>query len=271
MQMVHSAEDITAARRLQFLAYLCTSTATFWTYDYICSIHEEWEFLLRSRWTKVKALYVITRSMDFTLNENPNKCQIFINIYSCFGLVSVTCAECLFVLRTCALWTNNRMLLVTMLSTLLAIVVVSLGTRFISTSYIMTSTILGFTGCYRISSSIQFFMPFLLFFVFELGLVSLTLIRAIQSWRLANGPLYVVLIKHNIFYYACGLLLSAVNVLMPVLSSNSAYHTLLEDLQFFLLAILATRMHMHLWQVDRHVHGSDALVWVSVSDTSLAL
>ncbi|KAG1810981.1 uncharacterized protein BJ212DRAFT_1377335, partial [Suillus subaureus] len=32
----------------------------------------------------------------------------------------------------------------------------------------------------------------------------LTLIRAIQSWRINPSRLYVVLVKHNIFYYTCG-------------------------------------------------------------------
>jgi len=33
----------------------------------------------------------------------------------------------------------------------------------------------------------------------------LTLIRAIQSWRIYPSRLYVVLVNHNIFYYVCGL------------------------------------------------------------------
>jgi hypothetical protein len=40
--------------------------------------------------------------------------------------------------------------------------------------------------------------------MFSLGLMILTLIRAIQSWRAHSSRLYVVLVKHNIFYYTCG-------------------------------------------------------------------
>src|SRR6267154_1544268 len=39
--------------------------------------------------------------------------------------------------------------------------------------------------------------------------MSLTLTRAIQSWRTASTPLYAVMLKHNIFYCACGLCESA--------------------------------------------------------------
>jgi hypothetical protein len=42
--------------------------------------------------------------------------------------------------------------------------------------------------------------------MFSLGLVMLTLIRAIQNWRINinSSSLFVVLVKHNIFYYTCG-------------------------------------------------------------------
>jgi hypothetical protein len=38
------------------------------------------------------------------------------------------------------------------------------------------------------------------------------------------------------------------------------------SLQIFILAILATRMHLHLWHTERHVDGSEALVCISLPD-----
>jgi len=32
----------------------------------------------------------------------------------------------------------------------------------------------------------------------------LTLIPAIQNWRMNSRRLFVVLVKHNVFYYTCG-------------------------------------------------------------------
>ncbi|KAG1799952.1 uncharacterized protein BJ212DRAFT_1484676 [Suillus subaureus] len=255
--------------------------ATFWTYDYVCSLHEEWKFLRRSHWTKVKVLYIIARYvpflfiitdiyLNFSPSENPKKCKILVNIYSSLGVISLTCSECFFVLRTYALWNGNRIVLVAMLSTLFAIIVSFIGICFsaIATSYVTTSAVPGITGCYRSSTSVQFFMPFLLLLAFQLGLFILTLIRAFQTWRTSNGGMHTVLMKHNIFYYACGLFLSAVNVLAPVMFSDPAYYSLLEDLQAFVLAILATRMHLHLWHIDRDVHGSEILACISMSDMS---
>ncbi|KAG2032038.1 hypothetical protein BDR03DRAFT_65562 [Suillus americanus] len=299
-QMEYSAVDIEAATSLQRLAYIYMSMMTIWIYDYTCSLHDEWKFLCRSRWTKVKALYIITRCilffliimylcLNFTPNENPNKCRILINIYSSFSQISLICSECFFVLRTYALWNNSRIVLIGMLSTAFAMVVTSVGIRFtgISTSYglcshldlpsllfanihstftVTTKAIPGIPSCSWSSSGVLYFMSFIFLFVFQLGLVSLTLIRVVQSWRSAQGHLHTVLVKHNMFYYACGLILSAVNVLVPVLFPDSAYYTALENFQVCILAILATRMHLHLWHLDQHMHDSDALIFISMSD-----
>ncbi|KAG2342046.1 hypothetical protein BDR05DRAFT_964726 [Suillus weaverae] len=215
----YSADDIAVATNLQLLVYLYMSMATFWTYDYACSVHEEWKFLYRSRWTKVKVLYVITRYVpfflivlglcgDLTTNdpESPNKCGTMISIYSGFFQMSITCSEFFFILRTYALWNNNKIILVAMLSTLLAVVLSSIGSRFTNTAsaHVTTSAIPGITGCYWSSLNVQF-LSFVLLFVFQLGLFSLTLIRVIQCWQTAKGHLHAILVKHNLFYYACGL------------------------------------------------------------------
>ncbi|KAG2356027.1 hypothetical protein BDR07DRAFT_485762 [Suillus spraguei] len=67
MQMENSVDEIVIARSLKLFAYILISTVTFWTYDFVCSLHEEWTFLLRSRWTKVKGLYIIARYVPFAL------------------------------------------------------------------------------------------------------------------------------------------------------------------------------------------------------------
>ncbi|KAG1739421.1 uncharacterized protein EDB91DRAFT_383353 [Suillus paluster] len=240
--------------------------ATFWTYDYACSFVEEWTFLLGSRWTRIKSLYIVTRIMPFFL--------LVINLYQnftptgdfnilgfidvAFGILSVTCSESFFILRTYALWNNNRYVLAAMLTAFFATFVASIVTS-LSNDVIApyaTGVIPGMTGCFlngRLS------IPYILLFQFELGLISLTLIRAIQSWRTADSPLYAILVKHNIFYYACGLFFSGANVVTSF-TVHYQYHAMFQDFQFIILAILALRMHLQLWQINEHVHGSDAPV-----------
>ncbi|KAG1810923.1 uncharacterized protein BJ212DRAFT_576088 [Suillus subaureus] len=282
MQTDYSADDIAAATSLQFFTFIYVSITTFWTYDYVCSLHEEWRFLLDSHWTKVKGLYIVTRYLPFLLlatnmylsfipNETPSKCRVLDNICSGFGILSAVCSEGFFVLRTCALWNNNRILLAAVLVSVLTCVGVSIGITFTTTApaTYAISAIPGITGCYQSSTSLRIFIPFLLLSAFELGLMTLTLIRAIQHWRTTPSRLYVVLVKHNIFYYTCGFLFSVANIFTSLLLHYS-YHAILHDFQFMILAILATRMHRHLWQMKRQTHGSDALMQVPMSDMSPA-
>lgn len=283
--MEYSANDIAATKILQYLGYICVSLITFWTYDYICSLHYEWTYLLRSRWTMVKYLYILARYVPFLLivsdtcltltpNENIEACRVFISIYTGFAVISLACSECFFVLRTYVLWSNNRLVLYAMLSILCAVMVSFIGIWFsaIATShYFSTSAIPGIPGipgCYRTSSSVELYLPFILLFVFQLGLVSLTLIRTIQNWRTTRSALYTALVKHNIFYYACGLLFSALNFIVPIIFPNSPYHAFLEDFEVFILAILATRMHLHLWRIDHPVHDFDAPIYIPMSNMS---
>ncbi|KAG2110062.1 hypothetical protein BD769DRAFT_1642820 [Suillus cothurnatus] len=301
MQMEYSVDDITTAGNLQLLAYIYISTATFWTYDFVCSLHEEWTFLLRSRWTKVKGLYIIARYVPFVLiildlclaltpNENPKECQILSDIFACthtcpccmhvltgrcsllsvFAVISLAFSECFFILRMYALSNNNRIVLIAMVSALFAIVVSSICIFAVvgATSDVTTGAIPGIQGCsWNLHGFPLLVLPLILMFVFQLGLVCLTITRVIQSWRSVKGPLYAILVKHNIFYDACGLLFSAVNVLLSILLSDVDFiYSSLVCFQIFILAILATRMHIHLWHTERHVNGFEALVYISMSN-----
>ncbi|KAG2139600.1 uncharacterized protein EDB93DRAFT_1106089 [Suillus bovinus] len=236
MQTEYSAGDIAAARSLRTFTYIYTSAATFWTYDYVCSLYQELTFLTQSRWTKVKGLYILTRYMplllfvghlylNFVPNNNPDECQMINNICSCF-----------FIIRTYALWNQNKSVLIAMLIGFIAVIVASVGVLFSATADAPfdTSTIPGITGCYQSTGSDEMFVPFVLLFALEL----------------ARAPLYDVLLKHNIFYYLCGLFFSMVNALTCLLLQY-AYNAMFQDFQLIILAILATRMHLHLWHVDR--------------------
>ncbi|KAG2130766.1 uncharacterized protein EDB93DRAFT_70126 [Suillus bovinus] len=261
METEYSLNDIAAGKSLQILAYIYTSMATFWAYEYFCSFQHEWTFLHRSRWTKVKCLYILTRYVPFLL--------LLVNLYTCFSPNenSGICSQSFFVLRTCALWNNNRIVILTMLSLCLAFITASISIALVTTATapFATSNIPGITGCYQVMSNIQLFIPFLFYFALALGLMALTLVRAIMSWRTTKSHLYVVLLKHNISYYACGLLFSVANIFTSLLL-HYAYHAMLHDLQFIILAILATSMHRHLWQMDLHTHIPDPNARMTLSD-----
>ncbi|KAG2069216.1 hypothetical protein BDR04DRAFT_1232333 [Suillus decipiens] len=301
--MEYSSNDVTAANSLQFTTYIYISIATFWTYDYVSSVHEELSFLRQSHWSKVKALYIVTRYIPFLIivtilyessipnDSSQDKCRLVANINSALGLISVVASESFFVLRTCALWSNNRILLAAMLSSFVVssqfihhtiasdrcisqtFVGASVGIAFstTATAAFATSPIPGITGCYQSSDIVELFIPFLLLFAFELALMTLTLIRAIQSWQINPSHLYIVLVKHNIFYYTCGFLFSVANIFTSLLLPYS-YHAVLHSFQFIILAILATHMHRQLWhwQARRETRTFDTFIQIPMSNMSPA-
>ncbi|THV05907.1 hypothetical protein K435DRAFT_834566, partial [Dendrothele bispora CBS 962.96] len=68
-------------------AYILVSSSTLLVYDYLLSIHEEYEFIWSSKWTWMKVLYIIQRYMPlgdtailfltatFKLNPTPEFCH----------------------------------------------------------------------------------------------------------------------------------------------------------------------------------------------------
>ncbi|KAG2356010.1 hypothetical protein BDR07DRAFT_484774 [Suillus spraguei] len=195
----------------------------------------------------VKYLYILARYVPFLLivsdtcltltpNENIEACRVFISIYTGFAVISLACSECFFVLRTYVLWSNNRLVLYAMLSILCAVMR--------NPRYPRHPRLLPDLKQCRIVLA-----------VYSLVCVSTgTGLSHTHTYdpELADDQkrsLYC-LVKHNIFYYACGLLFSALNFIVPIIFPNSPYHAFLEDFEVFILAILATRMHLHLWRID---------------------
>ncbi|KAG1899680.1 uncharacterized protein F5891DRAFT_980916 [Suillus fuscotomentosus] len=189
----------------------------------------------------------------FTPNENTGKCRELENIESGLGIVLVIVSESIsrpfvlsfFILRTYVLWNRNRILLAAMVCT-----------SFMQLAQSRESQ--GAPGVHPVSSPSYHFFSFPCSkWVFSPGLMILTLIRAVQNWRMNSSRMYGVLVSHNISYYACGFVLSVTNILISLL------------LQFIMLVILATRMHLHLWEVNRHPNDTTSTL-VPMSNMSFA-
>ncbi|KAG1737948.1 hypothetical protein EDB19DRAFT_917738 [Suillus lakei] len=139
----------------------------------------------------------------------------------------------------------------------------------------MTSAIPGIIVYYWSSTDVQFFMPFLLLFIFQLGLVTLTLVRVVQGWWSAKGHLHAVLVKHNIFYYACGLCELGLLYLSVLVGDDNCFESslshecpcavavfrctpipvnMIDSLMFCTpsqhITPISKSMHLHLWHIN---------------------
>ncbi|KAG1844400.1 hypothetical protein C8R48DRAFT_678421 [Suillus tomentosus] len=151
-----------------------------------------------------------------------------------------------FILRTYVLWNNNRILLAVMLYAFSTFIGASTGLTFATTAPATypTSAIPGITGCYQSSTTFRFFIPFLLFSVFDLGVLlsSRNPHAHMRHTQLANKP-------------------KSSHIMHAVFCSRwrTYSHHCFSIFQFMILATLATRMHLHLWQTNQHSHSSSAL------------
>lgn len=94
MQMEFPVETATGTN-VQVLAYINALMGTFWFYDFVCSLYEEWTLLPRSRWT-IKGIYIIARCIPLVLiipnflalvqNGDQKKCQILNWITICIRM-----------------------------------------------------------------------------------------------------------------------------------------------------------------------------------------
>ncbi|KAG1738228.1 hypothetical protein EDB19DRAFT_2025439 [Suillus lakei] len=238
MDSKYSPDAVAAARSLQIFAYIYTLMATFWIYDYACSIREEGKFLLCSRWSKVKFLYVVTRYVPFLLlaalsyvnlvpDETLDTCQFVTNVHLALGTIALVGSECFFILRTYVLWNSNKVVLTVMLSTsavscmqyrsfamrtkyqAMTVGSAVVGFSATATAPFETSSVTGSTGCYQSSDSGKLSVPFLLLVGFEL----------------------MCYIMRVVCY---------------------TYRGMFQDFQIIIHVILATRMHLHLWHADRN-------------------
>ncbi|KAG1722390.1 hypothetical protein EDD22DRAFT_854164 [Suillus occidentalis] len=185
--------------------------------------------------------------VNFTPDENPDKCLMLDNVCSSF-----------FVLRTYALWNNNRIVLAALLTAFLA-VGIAVCRSFLWLKWNRTIRDQPGPGYYGLLPALGRHRV--------LCTICPSYLRLNWTWRTANTHLFTVLLKHNIFYYACGLFCSVVNILTSLLLEH-AYNAMFQDFQFIILTILATHMHLHLWHMDRHLHGSDAPTFIPLSEIS---
>ncbi|EIW86184.1 hypothetical protein CONPUDRAFT_161003 [Coniophora puteana RWD-64-598 SS2] len=263
--------QVDAFRSYQTYNYVNAAVTTFWIYDYIITLDDEFVFLRNARLRKTKVIYVLTRLLPFasravtfqyTLSSNPapETCTTLMNTFSALETLVVLFAEVLFALRTYALWRRNRVVLALLYGGFIVATVGGIASSFLPIGPPMTVLNLprsSVTGCFVVTPGASLAVTFAFLIALELELVTLNVTRAVFSRRETRGRLLETLVRHNIFYYACGLVFSVANVLMAV-STNYGGVFMLDDLQVYIHAIMATRMHRMLWIDSEHERFEDS-------------
>ncbi|KIJ66648.1 hypothetical protein HYDPIDRAFT_26084 [Hydnomerulius pinastri MD-312] len=259
-------------------------------------------FILQAKWGKVKLLYLLCRYLPFVLlaldsfqvlqpTLPMSKCETYYELNSWLEGITLVSSECMFILRTYAIWERNRRVLLILMCSFFAflIPVIFIMTKYDSSTIITEPPVPNITSCYNAGQNDVIVVAYVLLVVAELGMACLhffqifpiysriaeillfTLYRSIKHYQDHGGrsQLLHILIQHNIFYFACGLFFSLLVILsiafLPVcLAFNTGflmisdistikdpYGDMTSNLQVTIHALLVTRMHLDLWKADR--------------------
>ncbi|KAG2064302.1 hypothetical protein BDR04DRAFT_279997 [Suillus decipiens] len=263
--LVHTRADSHSGRTLLNLNYAYVSTTVIWVYDYIITFHDELAFIQKSRWGKVKILYLLCRYLPFVLLAADtyqvlqpalplSLCQTYFEINSWLEGITLVAAECMFILRTYAIWGRSRRILIILLGCFFAILIPVVYILITFGNSVTTSEppIPNITSCYNVGESRIIVAAYVLLVVAEFEIISFTLYRSIKNYKsVANdNPLLNILIQHNIFYFICGLFFSLL-VILAIALLPFVYGDMASNIQVTVHALLVTRMHLALWKSDR--------------------
>lgn len=215
----------------------------------------------RPRWSKGTILYIVTRympalmlsvhlCMNYLPNENIVTCKILQSMWYCTAALCMAGAEGIFILRTYALWGQNKFILGLMLSTGLSLIILNMviALKVWKQSKPYLSDIGG--GCYSLSRNTKAAYNWSLMAAFEFEIIVLTMIRVYLAYRERGCLLLNILLQHNFFYFGTGLTLSVLNLLaiewLPFNSSN-----MFVTFQIVVHTILVTRMHLQFCKTVR--------------------
>ncbi|KAG1743068.1 hypothetical protein EDB19DRAFT_583615 [Suillus lakei] len=237
--------------------------ACLWVYDFALTLDEEVAFILDARWRMPKLIYLTCRYLPFALifTDIFRILQLGLSLKSCITLFAFNAyvggivlfsAESIFVMRLWAVMGHRW--LITCFNVVFFLVPVAVAlTLYNFSSTVVQSPIPKVASCYSSKQGRVVILAYVLLVIGEIETLSLMLYH---SWKLyrENGnsfPLVRVLVRHNIFYFACGLLFST-TVVVVEFTLPASYADVASDLQFVIHGILATRMHRELYNTARH-------------------
>ncbi|KAG1836170.1 hypothetical protein DFJ58DRAFT_189369 [Suillus subalutaceus] len=229
-------------------------------YDFVTNLGDELHYLLGSRMTLAKGLFLGCRYSPFAICALHVRTGLSSSVEGCPGLtesnilllgIVLLCAECIFVLRTYALWNCDRRVRIALLILYLAlccgmiILVLACGLQLKTTKFT--------SACYSNSS-----MPtnlilahYVLLLLLEIEIVGLTFYRMIRYYRTTRCRLLTLMAQYNVGYILAGLLFTIINI-VTICFVPGDYRPVLEASQIVAQGLLATRMQLDLWKLNRH-------------------
>jgi len=183
----------------------------------------------------------------------PESCPIFIQAFNWTSVAIMTCAEYIFLARTCALWATNKKV-VNILRTIFLVIIIGvfistgLAPRLQSATYVVPDSSTHLTGCFNTggSAGVIGVVPFVLMLTLELVTFCFTVFKFVQQCRSSpSGRIFASLVHHSIIYFIIALLLVVPVIVVDLVGfSQGSIFALIQEVG---QAMAVTRMQVHLW------------------------
>ncbi|KAG1821128.1 uncharacterized protein BJ212DRAFT_984595 [Suillus subaureus] len=245
------------------LNYAYVALTSLWSYDYILCLPDAVTFLAESRWGFCTFLYLTCSHLPFAfliLNLlvvlQPDApiliCRTYNVINTYVGILTVACAECIFIIRAYAVWERERWTAVyAVISTIAYLVAIAICLQEYNFSVPEPCWIPGIAKYLDTGTSTRLCVAFGLLATAELQILSFLLYRTVKSrggWGIDNR-LMVSLLRHNLLYFGCGFAFSLSVILTAIFLPFPVVHVLAQFVYSHFRGV--TRMHRDFWRSDR--------------------
>ncbi|KAG2147583.1 hypothetical protein DEU56DRAFT_784753 [Suillus clintonianus] len=167
------------------------------------------------------------------------------------GILTVVCAESIFILRAYAVWARERWIAVcAVVSTITYLVPITICLQEFNSLLSEPCYIPGVSGLVDPETGFRLYVAFGLLAVAELQILLFLLYRTVKShggWRIENR-LMLSLLRHNLLYFGCSF---AFNLSVIVATALLPDYSLLCRIQVVIQSLLVTRMHRDFYKSDR--------------------
>lgn len=258
--------------------YILLSALTVVIYDVVTHLDEEIDYIVRSRPTFVKTIFILCRYLPFIIGAlriyeivgevyiDDNLCLVLLRSSIWFSFLQMACVEFIFILRTYALWGCSRRVLFCLLAAYLATCITDITSLKIYTRALYAE------ACYGQANpgASWLLVSFVALVSLEIGLFGMSMYRVLSQYRAASGQLLKSLVRNNIMYFGASVALNILNIvgilLIPVVTWPTG---IMEIAQILFQGLLATRMQLDLWKADCRAVES-TMVTMSMTEFAVA-
>ncbi|KLO20133.1 hypothetical protein SCHPADRAFT_934741 [Schizopora paradoxa] len=240
--------------KLTLLACMCLQL-----YDTVINLGDEVFFIWFQRWSVGKALYILTRystlvdiiallwydfNPHYAANASYQSCHVSYSIAAWSMTFGIVISEVVLVIRTYAIWEQNKLVLFILTSQQTAVVALSIYyvNKSIALITFIPSPAPHIVACLPISTGSKLFVTYFCVMISELIVLILSLYKGLHQWRYESTPLVRTLYRDGVLYFAVMFSISLVNAVIILKEINSPYYYITTEMQRVFHSILASRL-----------------------------